>query len=693
MIFLASRAPDRARHVAACARVAVSRGDGRGGLRASGGRYVRPRGHRGAVARRGVAFAVLLLVMLVPTVARAEIVYDPLPNTIDGLVAPYEFSLDGRLCAAGEVLGRGYSSLSSEQQQYIRDYAEGNNYFVKFANEYMANCGYQSSPNTNALVAMFPFWTSTFGVNEIWYFQADEEAVSNAQADYDLAWNAYLKEFGYGGDGGTSVGGSVIDGDSYVFTMPTYYATSIDPTLANIGNKDIAVGGVRYVAFDGASISSYNSRTEGVDYEQYPALTTLRVPVSAFGNLGTDYDKFAVFQLQGSGNLYVNVYCLKSGTYTFNVSSVTRGNSIIPTITFESSEAFYNQQVICTSANLGEFTYVQKSSRYSYSAGSTLTYPVNTLATTGSAISYSENGGGSNEPTYPDPPQPPEIPEPDPPENDPIDDPGITLPPIDFPDLVLPDIDYTVQTPSGTDVVPYLKKIIANQEDIAAFLSGAIGVLDEDLDNIGEALGEHCNHIQQQMQKQVYWLATELQDMFNGLEQGISNYLYRVQQKLLMGIGWEFDNISMDLISWLKRIYSRMGGNGISKPDPTTDTKGFWDWLAEQFAKFIADLVGKPLDAAEELFDLLKDFFPFSLPWDFYTMMGLLAHDPVTPVFDLPMPVPAVVSSGHTHGIHIDCHAWDDTMFVVRSLEFLFFAYKIFNMVPKWFNFIKVAEE
>lgn len=125
---------------------------------------------------------------------------------------------------------------------------------------------------------------------------------------------------------------------------------------------------------------------------------------------------------------------------------------------------------------------------------------------------------------------------------------------------------------------------------------------------------------------------------------------------------------------WLRGIYYKRDTSP-SAPDPSIDPDGYGDWWGDLIGKLLKLLPDGVTDFVD-LLNQLKGVFPFSIPWDVSAILGLLAHDPVTPVFDLPLPT--VTADGvATVPIHIDCTPWNDLAALVRRCVFIWFAFSL----------------
>lgn len=263
----------------------------------------------------------------------------------------------------------------------------------------------------------------------------------------------------------------------------------------------------------------------------------------------------------------------------------------------------------------------------------------------------------------------PEPPEPDPPTVAPTppEQPTYVFEPVlgvDFPTITIES------DPISDEVIDWLKLIHRDLSRISQEMNDYI----EDASN---AIVAAINNQGAALRRWFDTLSTQINDVYI--------YLVTMQERYL-------NELDRDITTWLKRIYSRLGGNGAAEPDPNEDDKGFWDWILEQLQKFFVGNVDDAADGIKGLLQQLTEFFPFSLPWDLMALFGLFAAEPVTPVFDVQLPVPAVIAADYGEPLHIDLHQWDGIMIVVRGLEKIFFAAWLISMVPTWLNDIKVGD-
>lgn len=178
----------------------------------------------------------------------------------------------------------------------------------------------------------------------------------------------------------------------------------------------------------------------------------------------------------------------------------------------------------------------------------------------------------------------------------------------------------------------------------------------------------------------------EFEDMFSTLANDIRSQLVSIYDLLYASLenlteqidtwGYELMGQLKEANRWLEGIYyKRDTGGGPTAPDPGIDPIGYGTWWADLLAKLLGMLPQAVTDFVNEI-SKLSGVFPFSIPWDVSAILGLLAHDPVTPVFDLPLP--SIGASGVTTvPVHIDCSDWDAVAALFRKCVFFYFAFNL----------------
>lgn len=188
-----------------------------------------------------------------------------------------------------------------------------------------------------------------------------------------------------------------------------------------------------------------------------------------------------------------------------------------------------------------------------------------------------------------------------------------------------------------------------------------------DLQGILDAMDEHCIHLQDAiwwnfkefwqklsgkltndfatlrtyLSEQFGWIVDSVGDEFESLQ----DYLKELAEWLADELDYSISGSAYDdntLLSWLRRIYYKLGNGGVStKPvDPNADPEGVGDWISQLLANLFTaldDLAGGLLTTLAGLVSGLVSKFPFSIPWDIAAILGLLVANPVAPAFDVPI--------------------------------------------------------
>lgn len=254
-------------------------------------------------------------------------------------------------------------------------------------------------------------------------------------------------------------------------------------------------------------------------------------------------------------------------------------------------------------------------------------------------------------------PTAPVVPEPD--DETPISEPVVVPPSVTFPDI---DITITDNSPEGTtpeDYTPWLRAINENLNSLRSDLLVEFDALKTSIRNIytylqhlDDLLENHCVHLRNQIITSTNHIESYLQGLFTWLGEQLS---------------FSFDDTN--IVIWLKRIYSRLGGSNTFQPDPISDDDGFLDWLYQLWQNFLIDLLSvlpDSLGGLVETISQLTHYFPFSIPWDLAALLALFEHEPVIPVFDIPFPYSA--DEGGQVMLHIDLTDWDPVAQMVRPV-------------------------
>lgn len=602
----------------------------------------------------------LLCLVLNPSTAKAEIQWVTKYESTNGpagFVYPHPYTEDGRWAALSEFLGFNWDSFSLQQKQDIQ--AETEIASILHNDNNVRNIAYGISDSTT------PDWIKTiddsilqlFGGNTIYAIEMSNEDYRYAQDIFEYWAFPRVED------------DSVIDGtEYYVFDCYTNY----DSSSGGLDLKDSVTGAYIYNSNLPSSIKVYLTKS----YFNYDL---------------SSYNGFIGYLRNNVSSSNFNLAVYFASSFSSNISTSSKGTP------------YYSSYV--TSGSVRLFTF-NPGANYYYHDG------VLIIRLSGSYIGQSWSSGTVYTNTYkglsgpmagvdnyvptPDPvPEPPSEPVGGSPEQPTTQQPAPSTP--------QPGTDITINLPTvptyelfvgdSTDYTSWLDEIIELLQSIdthlVSFWRDNLRILDNIDDNIYKLVG-NVNSGFSSIHADFGWLGDYINDQIYSSSVYLANAIGSWVKWLAKQLNFDFDDSG--ILSWLKRIYSRLGGNGVSKPDPTLDEPGFWDWLTKQFTDFFSDLLGDSADAVGDLLDELKGFFPFSIPWDLYAIFALLAHEPVVPVFDLPLPVPAVIDADKLLLVHVDCTPWDGVARAVRGFELLAFAYGLARMVPDWFNHIKVGD-
>lgn len=119
--------------------------------------------------------------------------------------------------------------------------------------------------------------------------------------------------------------------------------------------------------------------------------------------------------------------------------------------------------------------------------------------------------------------------------------------------------------------------------------------------------------------------------------------------------------------------------------------------IITDWADFIGDILSGADDAAEgavgavsatmeDAAQLMKTKFPFCIPWDVYLIVGFLAEEPKTPVFELPI---RIESYGIDESIVVDLEDFSVISSLSRTLLTVLYCYGLLNLTMKVFPITK----
>lgn len=229
------------------------------------------------------------------------------------------------------------------------------------------------------------------------------------------------------------------------------------------------------------------------------------------------------------------------------------------------------------------------------------------------------------------------------------------------PDVPTPDPPTVPTVPSSPTISPTINQNVVNQTttttvDLTPILD-AIRLVNDNIDefdaNVRSEIGSCCTNMRNLLDAWFRYFGDWLQTISGQLDEW-NRYILQELRKANL---------------WLEGIFYKSGGGSGSAPDMAAQPTSWWDWLGGILSGLLGDLPAA-VSALSGSFDGLHNLFPFSLPWDLAAMLALLVSEPVTPVFDLPLPFAA---DGVTM-VHIDLSPWDGVMSAVRSVMLLVFA-------------------
>lgn len=246
-------------------------------------------------------------------------------------------------------------------------------------------------------------------------------------------------------------------------------------------------------------------------------------------------------------------------------------------------------------------------------------------------------------------------------------EPNYPTPPDDEPPTITPPDVPTTQPTGGSNTYYYTtnNNYTTGDVDLQPILDAIeevnynIGILNDNMEELSDFLFDAINDIQGRLHDLHAMLDAWLEEFADFF----SDYFDIFRKQLA------------NMNRWLESIFYRIGRGGSSQPDPYTEPFDFWKWLG----KLIDDLVGQLPEGAASFAAALGQLtgrFPFSVPWDMAAMLGLLAHEPVTPEFSIWLPAWSggqFVGAGYE--LQMDLSQWDGIAALARRCELLLFAF------------------
>lgn len=275
-------------------------------------------------------------------------------------------------------------------------------------------------------------------------------------------------------------------------------------------------------------------------------------------------------------------------------------------------------------------------------------------------------------PDLPDPAQPTVTPEPT----------------VTTPTPTWPDVDITVNppavvapvTPDGLDYTELLERINDNLNSINAYVvavNSSLNSLRSDLVTEFDSVVQSLRNIYGYLQHMDSVLEVHCVHIRNKIEESavfIANYMRSLVHWLAEQLDYD-DTYGTDSYddSLLTTINEKLGG-GTYEPNPIKDELGYYEWLDDLWERFLlGDDWESSASSISASFGQLRTRFPFSIPWDIVALFRLFVHEPVTPVFDLPL----YFSGSSSTPVRVDLTPWDGVASVVRPLIYVIFALKL----------------
>lgn len=187
------------------------------------------------------------------------------------------------------------------------------------------------------------------------------------------------------------------------------------------------------------------------------------------------------------------------------------------------------------------------------------------------------------------------------------------------------------------------------------------------------------------MDNQFSWLFDNLHAVIDGNFLALKQYLRQLFEWLASQMDFTVTGGGYNdatVVSWLKRIWSRLGSGINTRPnDPVANPGESVDWLGQ----FIETLLGGLGDVVSSLaadvlglVDDVHDKFPFSIPWDALAAFTSLAAVPTTPHFTFDY----VIAGSHVV-YDIDLAPYNDLAALARSV-FIYFWGFLLLMKTTW---------
>lgn len=543
-----------------------------------------------------------------------------------------------RFAAAMTILGYGtrVDSLTPEQMAYLSNGPTGGEFFT-FANNVRQRNGLN-----------FDNYDDLYGHDNVWYTEYSSSEFASAQADLETVLSG-----GHVGGGGSSDGEV---SDTYTLDNsnrfnPNNYTYNVNGSWPN-GRPNR----------DGTGFVWNVSITAGVkaDAETYKETHPYVCVWNNFpGNLAYFY---------GGRSYYGHTHLSMSTSPFYLDSGGLKTDGAV--VTWYDSQSF--------TLNITNDVVVDRAANpWQASPGRVLaTDGWSTVGNVGTPTVPPTNWPDAPEPTTPTAPEVP-TPEPTTPTPEPTTPTSPTIP-IYAPQVTYPDVTY--DTPDLSAVLDALNEHCQHLQ--SAIYQG----FSDYFDTFTPWLRDEFSTLRTFMREEDDWIVESISDEFMELRSYLKELAEWLADQMDFTIsGGDYDDSTV--VSWLKKIYYKLGGASVNtKPvDPVGDPDGTWDWLNQLIEGILSALANGAANLAGslgELFQGIKDKFPFSIPWDIVAIVALLDAAPVTPEFVIEYDV---------FGAHvrydIDLHFFDEQAAVIRAMEnVLFCAFLLFK--TNWLNSI-----
>lgn len=622
-------------------------------------------------------------------------------------VGPWSYP-EGREYALAEFLGYDWSSLSTQVRDSILTDSNGDNQFTQLLNHNVINVQYETQDGVLDW-PIISIWSTVFGLDKLW-------DISTTNERYVAAQNV-MKKYMFPNEGETPSTPDVEGIQFYtldkIANMPT--STRRNYTSATISTTNATVNGQEYPKISLSSLSGNETYTYGDTIQV--AIDPYMIEKLKYERRNNNLDKYFI----AFGDDFIRVYGYNSTNVTMTV--VSNG------LKFKkiAGERYSTDIAYCgagTTRMINGIVYPYSSSYstngYGLDTGDSNTQKVNYYL---EVNDFTGGGGGGGEPYVPTPdptPTPPSITIGDVTidlSNGPVTYNNVTYSVVYAPDdswsvnvEVHNDNQYggDVTASDSTDYTSILNAILAAinafrdevnsfNNQINANITTAINSINTSLHSIDTSLGNKILNVKDQLHNDIQTLQANIQDTIKKRWDTFSDDLWANMAALDGDIIEELDAVarylveSMDfgdtfsdknIITWLKKIYIRLGSQPVIK-NPTEDPVGWFDDL-KSLLEMILDtaLAGVDTAALASLWNTAKSHFPLSLPWDMLAIVGLLAHEPVTPAVEYP-----IVYNGTTLAeIEFDLSDYEDVADISRKMSVIVFAMGLLITYPQIFH-------